>query len=281
MGAIKPDQPFSRKINIRLNSIELTQHLGHTKYDDWIHSTFVDANIGFSRYTSMQIRFPSYTIIEGKMPTTKGWGDVLVNINRNVFRNDAYQVNLTLGAKIFTSRANKQSDSGVPMPMYHQTSNGSNDINFGVSILTRKWLLATGYQRVLNQVRNDFTHDAWQGDELQNIAMAYEPSSGLLRGDDLMFRLERNFRLSHYNFYVGSLNLWRLNPDQIQNSDGQMMSVKGSTGLASNFILGGGYQFNAQMGIRLLASFRLKERDSNPDGLSRDFITQLAYIVRF
>jgi hypothetical protein len=46
-------------------------------------------------------------------------------------------------------------------------------------------------------------------------------------------------------------------------------------------VTGGGYQWNARMGVRLLVSVKLKERDANPDGLARNFISQIAYIVRF
>jgi hypothetical protein len=57
--------------------------------------------------------------------------------------------------------------------------------------------------------------------------------------------------------------------------------VRGSDVLAVNIVAGGGYQFSTKMGVRLLVSVKVKERDANPDGLSRNFISQLAYIVRF
>jgi hypothetical protein len=65
------------------------------------------------------------------------------------------------------------------------------------------------------------------------------------------------------------------------DSEGKSTSVTGSTGLASNLLVGGGYQFNIHSGIRLLVASKLTERAQNPDGLSRDFVAQLAYVVRF
>ena len=38
MGAMRPDQPFSKKLNIRLRSVSLTQYIGLTKFDDKILS---------------------------------------------------------------------------------------------------------------------------------------------------------------------------------------------------------------------------------------------------
>jgi hypothetical protein len=281
MGALKPDQPFIKKMFIRLNSIEVTQHLGHTKYGDWIHSSFLDANVGLGRKTNLQVRFPAYTVINGNMPTSKGWGDLFINLSRNVLTQDNFYVNVTSGVKLYTSLANKHSVDGHPMPLYQQTSYGSNDINFGASLLSRQWMFAVGYQRALNQVKNEFTHDSWTGSPLHDVVQVYDESAGLKRGDDLMFRVERNFRLSRFNFYMGILNLWRLNRDQTLTAEGELKSIEGSQGLASNVLAGVGYQFNASMGVRLLVSAKIKERKSNPDGLARDFISQVAYIIRF
>jgi hypothetical protein len=281
MGAFRPDQPYVKKLNIRINSLELTQHLGYTKYGDWIHSTFLDANVGINRKTSLQVRLPAYTIIEGNMPTTRGWGDLFFNLSRNVIYRDNYQINLTAGAKIFTSKPNKKSEEGLGMPMYQQTSYGSNDLSFGASLLTRDWLLATGYQRALNKIENNFNPQEWQGTDFEDVVIVYDQSAGLIRGDDFMLRAERNFRLSRFNFYAGALGIWRITSDKSLVGNGESTKVKGSTGLALNFVTGGGYQFSTRMGIRLLISAKLKERDANPDGLSRDFISQVAYIVRF
>lgn len=281
MGAFRPDQHYVQKLSVRLNSVELTQHLGHSRQGDWIHSTFLDASIAIGKRTSVQCRLPAYTIIVGNMPSTKGWGDVFFNVTHSVLVRDHYQVNVTAGAKMYTSVPDKSSSNGDQMPLYQQTTYGSNDLSVGASLLSRGWLLAVGYQRALNVVRNKFSPEAWQGDPLYEVVKQYDPSNGLRRGNDVMFRVERNFRLARYNFYGGFLNLWRVTRDRIVDENGAVSVVEGSDGLAVNFITGGGYQFNAQMGIRVLVSFNLKERDANPDGLSRDFISQLAYIVRF
>ena len=281
MGALKPDQFYSKIFRIRLNSLELTQHIGTTKYGDWIHSTFVDANVGITRKMNVQVRLPAYTIIQGNMPTTRGWGDLFINVSHNIISKEKFQLNATAGVKIYTSQPDKSSEEGFHMPLYQQTSHGSNDINVGASLITQKWMFAVGYQHALNQISNRFTSQQWLGHAQYNAVKAYDASSGLVRGDDFMFRIERNFRLSRFNFHVGTLQLWRINPDKTLSASDVLLPVNGSSGLAVNLLVGGGYQFNASMGIRVLTSFKLKERDVNPDGLSRDFIGQLAYIIRF
>lgn len=281
MGALKPDQFYSKIFRIRLNSIELTQHIGTTKYGDWIHSTFVDANVGITRKMNVQVRLPAYTIIQGNMPTTRGWGDLYINVSQNIIAKEKFQLNATAGVKIYTSQPDKSSSDGLPMPLYQQTSYGSNDINFGASVITQHWMFAVGYQRALNQITNQFSAQRWVGHTNYNTVRVYDASNGLMRGDDVMIRVERNFRLSRFNFHVGALQLWRVNQDRIIAENGNMQSVAGSNGLTLNAVIGGGYQFNASMGIRLITSFKLREREVNSDGLSRDFIGQVAYIIRF
>jgi hypothetical protein len=60
-----------------------------------------------------------------------------------------------------------------------------------------------------------------------------------------------------------------------------ILPVTGSKGLAVNIVTGGGFQFNTKSGLRLLISINAKDRKVNTDGLQRNFIAQLAYVVRF
>jgi hypothetical protein len=281
MGALKPDQPYMRKLSIRINSIELTQHLGHTRQGDWIHATFADVNVGLTRKTNVQLRLPAYTIIEGNMPRTTGWGDFFFNVSQNVLATDQFQLTATAGAKIATGRGNKASDEGHAMPLYQQTTSGSDDVSVGAALLSRRWLVAAGYQKVLSRSGNQFHADAWSESPYHNVMQQYDASAGLWRGDDVMLRLERNFRLSQWNVYTGILNVWRVSEDKMLMADGSGSAVRGSAGLASSFIAGAGYRFNVHSGLRLVTAWRLKEREANPDGLARDFVAQLAYIFRF
>lgn len=277
MGALRPDQPYVQKVRIKLHSIELTQHLGHTKFGDWVHSTFIDANFSVGRKNFFQLRLPSYAIIQGNMPTVRGWGDTFFSFTRQLVVKDNFQLSATVGGKIYTSTT--KSDNA--MPMYQQTTLGSNDLMMGVSLISKKWMVGVGYQKPLNGTLNNFQPTNFEGSAFENIARNYPASVGLFRGDDIALRVERNFRLAQWNFFIGTLTLIRVTADQTLDSEGKLTIVAGSTGLASNLLIGGGYQFNIHSGIRLLVAGKLTERAQNPDGLSRDFVAQLAYVVRF
>jgi hypothetical protein len=277
MGALRPDQPYAERARIKLHSIEITQHLGTTKYGDWIHATFVDANFTLGRKNSFQLRAPAYMIIDGNMPTVRGWGDTYLSLTRQLWSTDQFQINATVGGKIYTTATRTDN----VMPMYQQTAHGSNDVMGGVSLMSKRWMVAIGYQRPLNATRNAFHPERFAETDMEEVAKKYAPSVGLLRGDDIAVRVERNFRLARWNFFVGTLNLVRVTADQTLDSEGKLQPVNGTQGLASNLLAGVGYQFNIHAGIRLLMAGKLTERAQNPDGLSRDFVAQLAYVVRF
>ena len=56
MGAMRPDQPFSKKNNVRLRSVSLTQYIGLTKFDDRILTYVAEANVGISDKWQAQIK---------------------------------------------------------------------------------------------------------------------------------------------------------------------------------------------------------------------------------
>ncbi|CAN5127686.1 hypothetical protein BH09BAC3_BH09BAC3_27800 [soil metagenome] len=282
MGAMKPDQIYIPKVKFRINSVELTQHIGHTRFGDWIHSSFLDINVGITPKMNVQVRLPAYTTITGNMPTTQGWGDTYLNVNRTMVIHDKYQINLSLGGKLYNpAGSEKKSSEGQSMSTYQQTGYGSNDLVTSMSLISRKWLLAIGYRKPLNRMRDEFNHEQWRESPLYQTALVYPSSNRLLPGQDIILRVERNFRFSQWSFYAGILNIYRVTKDSEIDNSGHVVDIKGTDGLASNFIAGARYRLTIHSSIKLLASVRLRERDVNPDGLSRDFVGQLAYEIRF
>lgn len=279
MGAMRPNQHFLKKANIALKSIELTEYLGITRFNVYSISTILDANIGITPKWSVQFKLP-YTFVFGDLGRLSGLGDISLSATRNVWATEKQQLNVTIGTKIPTGDANKPSSDGKPLPMYYQTTLGTYDIVFGLSWITKGWLLATGYQQSLNPVNNTFTWGARNGQSNFNEASVYPVSNGLERGKDVMFRVEKNVRWAKFNAYVGLLPIYRFTKDKVIKN-GQTVEVSGSDGLAMTLLIGAGYRFNYTSGIKFLSGFRLVERATNPDGLSRENVFTIGYEYRF
>ena len=105
--------------------------------------------------------------------------------------------------------------------MYYQTSLGTYDFITGISLINRKWLFATGIQIPLNRNKNQFLWQAWEtSDEDPAYIVEYNQAKELKRGIDVMFRAERNFRLSRFNFGIGALPIYRISNDEITGPTG-------------------------------------------------------------
>src|SRR5262245_12060964 len=103
MGAMKPNQPFSRKLNLRLRSVEFSQYVGVNKIGDVIMSYTGDINIGLSSKYTVQIKVP-YMIVLGRLANTNGLGDFSLSASRNLIAKEKYQLNFTVGTKIPTNK---------------------------------------------------------------------------------------------------------------------------------------------------------------------------------
>jgi hypothetical protein len=223
-------------------------------------------------------------MVEGRLATTSGLGDISVCFTRNIYAGEKFDVNLSLGGKLPSNKSDK-TEEGRPLPMYYQTSLGTYDFITGISLISKKWLFATGIQHPFNQNNNQFLWGKWAGSgEDPDYIKKYSKSNQLKRGIDVMLRVERNFRFSRLNFSVGMLPIYRITNDQILDptvDPDHLTKPKGAKGLALSAIGTIGYNFNVRSGIKLLIGHKLVQRDENPDGLTRELVTSLSYSYRF
>jgi hypothetical protein len=281
MGAMKPDQPFNKKVALKLRTVELNFYRGTTNLTPIIYVATADMSFSLNSKNSIQVKLP-FQAITGQLANTSGMGDVSLCYTRNIFTSDQFDLNLSLGGKIRSNDSDKLSDEGFPLPMYYQTSLGTYDFISGLSVINRKWLLATGIQIPLNQNNNQFLWEAWDAsDEDQAYLLKYPQAKELQRGIDVMVRVERNFRFSRLNFTTGLLPIYRIKQDEITGPTGSRVKPDGAIGLAMSAIFTTGYSFNAQSGIKLLLGRKLVQRERNPDGLTREFVSSFTYYYRF
>jgi hypothetical protein len=287
MGAMKPDQPYNKRLKVKLRSIEFSQYYGHTHFNNKIYVSTVEVNIGVGSKYIVQAKVP-YEVAQGHLGTFKSLSDISLSLTRNVISNDHFDVNLTLGTKFPTNDANQQRLNGKSLPMYYQTSLGTYDLIVGASLVNRKWLFAAGYQQALNANNNQFWWDEWNSDKDESYVRQYAQSNFLKRGKDIMLRVERNFRFSRFNFSIGLLPIWRITKDNVAiptlgppEKPGPVTQVSGSEGLALSGIYTIGYNFNVKSGIKLLVGNRFIQRQKNPDGLSREGVVSFTYSYRF
>lgn len=286
MGAMKPDQNYSKRIAIKLRSLEVNYYRGTTTLTPIITVATVDFNLALSDRSSLQIKVP-YQHIKGTLGENSGLSDIVLSFTKNIKIGEKWSWNGTLGTKIPTNDANatvnNNQTGGVdaPIHMYYQTSLGSFDAIAGVSAISSKWLFATGIQVALNENGNQFVWENFPNVN-QEYREKYDIGLNLKRGTDIMFRAERNWRFTNFNFSLGVLPIYRITKDEVTNRmTGERVRPDGTTGLALSVLGSFGYHFDVNNSIKIIQGIKLTDREFNPDGLTRNEVFSVSYVYKF
>jgi hypothetical protein len=290
MGAMKPNQAYSKKINFKLRSIEFSQYKGETTLTPLVYVANLDVSVGISEKTGFQVKLP-YQWTTGNLGQAAGLGDISLSITHNVGKIKNFDLNATLGMKIPSNGSDLKSQGrmrplsvGLVLPMYYQVSLGSWDIVAGASLINQKWLFAIGYQNALTANNNTFDQDEWDPPVYpsESYIALYDEATKLKRGSDIMLRIERNFRFTRYSFNIGLLPIYRITKDRIiDNVTGQYYALDKTTGLALSVLGGFSYNFNINNSVKFTYGQKLTQREINPDGLTRHNVMIIAYQFRF
>ncbi|MEP2025668.1 MAG: hypothetical protein ABJH98_17360 [Reichenbachiella sp.] len=290
MGAMKPDQAYNKKVKLKLRTIELSYYYGETTTSPIIQVANLDASFSITQNLGFQIKVP-YQWVNGNFDNTSGMGDISLSATQRLKSTEKFDLNATLGMKIPSNDANiKDSGSknpaakGLSLPMYYQTSLGSFDFVAGASMISSKWLFATGVQMALTANENNFWRGEWQPPVYPDAeyVLTYDNATKLKRGTDIMLRVERNFRFSNYSFNLGLLPIYRITKDQIADRDtGEYSKLEGTTGLALTLLSSFTYNFDVTNSIKISYGHKITDREVNPDGLTRKQVFIVAYGFRF
>lgn len=176
------------------------------------------------------------------------------------------------GFKIpFTDGNLKQ--NGVALPMDFQPSLGTFDLILGTSKNYNNWAFVFAYQQPLTQNSNTF---------LAPVGSNYISSNKFKRAGDVLLRASYNFSISH-KFVVSPslLPIYHLTNDKYTDNDKVEKNIEGSQGLTLNANLYFNYNFDRQNSLELSFGSPLVVRDVRPDGLTRSFVANLEYKIRF
>ena len=98
MGAMQPDQVYSKKQSIKLRSIGFSQYRGKTILTPVIWVSTVDATIAFKQKYSLQAKVP-FQAIKGTLGSNSGIGDISLSLSKTVI--EAKKFNHCIMIEIF------------------------------------------------------------------------------------------------------------------------------------------------------------------------------------
>ncbi len=302
MGAMRPDQNYSKRVAIKLRSIEFNYYRGTSLISPIIYAANVDFNLAVTDQSSLQIKVP-YQWVSGNLGENAGMGDISISYTTNLKTTNRWSYNGTIGAKIPTNDSNAKVNNeftngqATPLHMYYQTSLGSYDGVAGFSMINQNWLFATGIQIAFTENGNEFIWGGFPnypglGSSDEQLASGreyirrYDTGIHLKRGTDVMLRVERNFKFTNFNFTFGALSIYRITKDNVlkpatRDLPERRVDLDGTLGLALSVLGSFGYQFDVNNSVKFIQGIKIVDRDVNPDGLTRNEVTSISYIHKF
>ena len=221
--------------------------------------------------TSYIVRVP-FIFISGNLGNSTGIGDVMISVVQQVLQTDQSQLGFLAGSKLRSNNSDF-SFGGNPLPMAYQTSLGTYDIIGGVQYIWKTWNFYLAYQHPFGSNRNQYLNSPNETDPNK----LYYESAYLNRGDDIAFRLQKNFKLKKEQaLQTGFLSIYRIQKSQIIKND-QKVILDGTSGLTLNLYLTYIKKLKGNAVLYLTAAAPVIDRTYRADGLTRNFVISLRF----
>jgi len=258
----------------KTHQFRFTESLGLGDQNVWIFTSVFSYRFQAHKNVSLGLSIP-YSVTAGNITTTNGIGDIIINTEVRIINRNKSHISLFLAGKLATSNANKKNGASA-LPMVYQQSSGTNDIIGVLNWNYSKWLFALGYQHAFNANTNEFLAEEFP---MESPAAAYHSSAFLLRGDDVMLRIQKVFYLKNASkIKAGLLPIFRIQQDEIKK-DGKYQKVENSNGLTLNLYVGWNHRISKNIGGEIQIAAPPITREVRADGTTRTFVVN--YIFSF
>ena len=203
-----------------------------------------------------------------------GISDLYLNANYRVNNNSV----LVLGTKIPLSDGNTMKDN-LALPLDYQSSLGTFDIILGMSYEVHQIQFVIAYQQPLSHNNNEFLAENYPENSKLN---SFQSTNKFKRSGDVLFRVSYPIMLGEkFKITPSILPIYHLSNDKFTNAFGVEEEIKGSQGLTLNANAYFDYEINSKNALQLNAGIPFIVRDARPDGLTRSFIANLEYRMKF
>lgn len=203
-----------------------------------------------------------------------GLSDIFLNANYKVNE----KVKLTLGAKIPLSDASNTRNN-LPLPMDYQASLGTFDLIFGIGYEFKKIQVVAAIQQPLTQNKNQFTSTDYP---INSELRTFQSTNNFERSGDVLLRVSYPIIInSKFKLTPSILPIYHLSNDKYTDEFNIKQEINGSQGLTLNGNVYLDYEINSKNIVQLNLGMPFIVRESRPDGLTRSFIANLEYRIKF
>lgn len=203
-----------------------------------------------------------------------GLSDIFVNANYKATEN----LKITFGSKIPVSKAGR-SYEGLPLPMDYQASLGTFDLIIGVGYEIQKLKIVLALQQPIIQNDNQFFASSYPSG---SSFTSFQSTNKFIRSGDLLLRVSYPFSLNpKLKLTLSALPIYHLANDKYTDELNVEKEINGSRGLTMNTNIYFDYEITKKNVIQVNFGAPFIVRESRPDGLTRSFIANLEYRIKF
>jgi hypothetical protein len=271
MNSFKPNITVSAEV--LNNQFKIGAFYGKADKAISVYGSYLEYNRQLSEKFGLDAKLT--TIAQnGNGISTFGLSDIFLNANLKA----TAKLKLTLGAKIPLTNANK-TNNNLPLPMDYQSSLGTFDLIFGIGYEIKKIQLVAAIQQPLTQNDNQFIATYYP---INSELGTFQSTNKFERSGDVLIRVSYPIIInSKLKFTPSVLPIYHLTNDKYMDVFNVKQEIKGSQGLTLNGNAYLDYEINSKNSIQLNLGIPFMVRDSRPDGLTRSFIANIEYRIKF
>ncbi|MFC6876663.1 hypothetical protein [Flavobacterium myungsuense] len=221
--------------------------------------------------------------IDAKITSLSQSGNGISNFGiSDIYLTGNYKVNeklkLILGTKIPLTAGNKKKNN-IALPMDYQSSLGTFDLIFGAGYEIKKLQIVLAFQQPLSQNKNEFLAENYP---INSKISDFQSTNQFKRSSDVLLRVSYPMKLGEkFRITPSLLPIFHLSNDKYTDDLEIENEIKGSQGLTLNGNAYLDYEINSKSDLQLNVGIPFVVRDARPDGLTRSFIVNLEYKVKF
>jgi len=255
------------------NQVKIGVFVGKADNSISVYGNYLEYNRQISENFGVDIKLTTLAQ-NGNDISASGLSDVYLNANYRA--NEKFK--FALGFKIPLSKSDN-TQNNLALPMDYQASLGTFDLIFGIGYEINNIQLVAAIQQPVTQNDNQFIASNYPANsKLQE----FQSTNKFQRSGDVLLRVSYPITLSNNLKLTPSvLPIYHLTNDKYTNELGVEREIIGSQGLTLNGNIYLDYEINRKHVLQLNMGMPFVVRDSRPDGLTRSFISNLEYRLRF
>jgi hypothetical protein len=271
INSFKPNSTDS--IKVLNNQFKAGTFFGQADNSISVYGNYLEYNRQLSKKVGLDAKLTTLAQ-NGNGISVFGLSDIFVNANYKA----SEKLRFTFGTKIPLSKANKTYEN-TPLPMDYQSSLGTFDLIFGIGYEIKKIQIVAAIQQPFIQNDNEFIATNYP---INSQLSTFQSTNKFERSGDVLLRVSYPMHInSKLKLTPSILPIYHLTNDKYTDAFNVKQEIKGSQGLTLNGNAYLDYEINSKNSIQLNMGIPFIVRDTRPDGLTRSFIANIEYRIKF